>query len=215
MLFSQPYNLKLLYKFVSDRTFLWKAPFYTNAPQKRRLEALACPLQCPAALGSLVRPPSAGPVLRYFTHRTRNTGNWSRGWGRRRGRISMQQGVPRGAVSLQPRIPGHLQEARIMDTSPGERYSGYLGHDVSSLKRLSQEPRSKPNQQWRGGPHTVRQGHARSPLRATGFCGNPSAVQCELPKNPLLMSRPIPTHTSKHYFSHTWLKDQQECYLSL
>lgn len=108
--------------------------------------ALCSALQLWAALCGPSGGPAAhtaGPVLRYFTHSTRNTGNGARGWGGRRGRISLQQEGRRGAVSLQPRIPGHLQKARTMETSPGECYSGYLGHGISSLKRFSQKPRSK------------------------------------------------------------------------
>lgn len=122
-----------------------------------------------------------------------------------------------GAVSLQPRIPGYLPEARTMDALPGERYPSYPRHDVSSLRRFSQVARShkaqvEANPVGEEGPDAVRQGQALSALRVAGFYGGASPVSCGLPRNPVLMSLPIAAHDSKRYFSHTWLKD---CYLSL
>lgn len=123
----------------------------------------------------------------------------------------------RGAVSLKPRIPGHLPEARTLDALPGGRYPSYPRHDISSLRRFSQAPRShkaqvKANQVVEEGPDAVWQGQALSTPCVAGFYGGALPVSCGLPKNPLLLSLPNPAHDSKRYFSHTWLK---ECYLSL
>lgn len=120
-------------------------------------------------------------------------------------------------ATLKARSPGHLQEARIMDASPGEHYPRYLRHNISSLRRFSQVPRCRQAQVE---AKAAEEGGAGASGRATPFppaggwaSGRTLAIEHELPKASLLMSLPIPTRDFECYFSHT--KEQQECCLSL
>lgn len=141
---------------------------------------------------------------RYFKPRTRIQGTGPE-LGRGRGRCaaggqghSLLEG-PKGAGPLQPGFPASCRKR-----------GPWLHHQMSTsegkILLSSQELQSSgPSQSVGREAQTLNGGQAASTLRAPAFHGSTSAATCQL-RRPLF---------SKRYFSHTWLKECQECYLPL
>lgn len=113
---------------------------------------------------------------------------------------TLPAGGTQGSWATAARIPGRLQETRTMAASsgahfPGENSPELLGATKLRSKSISGE--GGPDTEWRAKPFPpcvrLRLMAAHGLLPAS--CGRPLFSKC--------------------YFSHTWLKERQECYLPL